>query len=117
MLGALLGASTGSFIMVVIERVPKNESISKRSHCVCGTMIPMYRNIPLISYILQRGSSHCCNTAIPFRYFVYELVFAAIGGVFVLFFGYILGIALIFLVAFATTGSALLTTPKSPHSY
>ena len=52
-----LGSFVGSFFNVVIYRMPLGESIIKpRSHCpACKTSIPFYRNIPLVSFILQVG--------------------------------------------------------------
>lgn len=44
-----------------------------RSHCpACSKSIPFYQNIPLISWLLLRGVSACCKTAINPRYLAYE---------------------------------------------
>lgn len=57
--------------------------MSGRSKCpCCNTPIPLYLNIPLISWVMLRGRSSCCKTPISFSYLAYEifgaLVFAGI---------------------------------------
>lgn len=52
---------------------------SGRSACPhCNTSIPLYRNIPIVSWILQRGRSACCQQPIALRYLAFELVGALI---------------------------------------
>ncbi len=72
----LFGAVWGSFLNVVIYRVPEGLSIVKpRSFCpVCRQPIRWYDNIPVISYLLLRGRCRHCGASIPFRYFVVEVV-------------------------------------------
>jgi len=66
----ILGACIGSFLNVVIYRVPKNLSIiNPRSHCPkCHKAIPIYHNIPLLTWLFLRGKSACCKTPISIQY-------------------------------------------------
>ena len=74
----ILGSIIGSFLNVVIYRIPRDLSIiSPRSFCPeCGEMIPLYRNIPIISYILQRGKCNHCSGNISIRYPIVEIISA-----------------------------------------
>ncbi|MBI1851727.1 MAG: prepilin peptidase [Planctomycetes bacterium] len=71
-----LGLLIGSFLNVVIIRLPKNESIvHPRSHCSgCGETIRWYDNIPVLSYLLLRGKCRHCGTRFSARYAIVELV-------------------------------------------
>ena len=66
----------GSFLNVLIYRLPSEENwISKRSACrMCGIRIPLYRNIPLLSFIIQRGKCHNCGGKINYQYPLVELI-------------------------------------------
>jgi leader peptidase (prepilin peptidase)/N-methyltransferase len=58
----LIGACVGSFLNVVIYRVPKEESIvSPGSHCGCGQPIKWHDNIPILSWLILRGRARCCG--------------------------------------------------------
>jgi leader peptidase (prepilin peptidase)/N-methyltransferase len=73
----LLGAGIGSFLNVVIYRLPLGLSVNnpKRSFCpICKKQIPWYRNLPLITWLAQRGKCAECGSKIPFRYFFVELL-------------------------------------------
>jgi leader peptidase (prepilin peptidase)/N-methyltransferase len=74
----LLGAVIGSFLNVVIERVPLRESIvTPRSRCpVCGHAIRPYDNVPLLSWLLLRARCRDCDAPIPARYPLVELTTA-----------------------------------------
>jgi hypothetical protein len=68
---ALIGACIGSFLNVVIYRLPRNLSINepKRSFCpACKKSIPWYRNIPVASWLILRGKCANCHSRISFRY-------------------------------------------------
>jgi leader peptidase (prepilin peptidase)/N-methyltransferase len=72
-----LGAGIGSFLNVVIYRVPLGISVNnpKRSFCFsCKKQIPWYRNLPLITWVVQRGKCAECGARISFRYFFVELL-------------------------------------------
>ena len=74
----IVGSIFGSFLNVVIYRLPRNLSIiSPRSFCPeCSKMIPFYRNIPIISYILQMGKCNHCSGRISIRYPIVEIISA-----------------------------------------
>ena len=72
-----VGASIGSFLNVVIYRVPNGLSVNepKRSFCPeCKTQIPMVLNIPLVTWLMLRGKCKWCQKPIPVRYFLVELL-------------------------------------------
>ncbi|MSU25241.1 MAG: prepilin peptidase [Opitutus sp.] len=72
-----VGACVGSFLNVVIYRVPKEESIvSPGSHCGCGAPIKWHDNIPILSWLALRGRARCCGRAFSFRYPFVELLTA-----------------------------------------
>lgn len=82
-LAAFLGGTLGSFFNVVAWRVPRGMSVIRpASHCPkCGTPIPWYRNLPVATWLLQRGRCAVCACDIPVRYVLVEATCAAIGGV------------------------------------
>ena len=75
----------GSFLNVVIVRLPRKESIvTRRSHCLaCGAMIRWFDNLPLLSYFWLKGRCRDCGSRISWRYPVVEgataVVFALSG--------------------------------------
>ena len=77
---AVLGAIIGSFLNVVIHRVPREESIAfPASHCPsCDTAIRPYDNIPVISWAVLRGRCRSCRSPISARYPAVELLTAAL---------------------------------------
>jgi leader peptidase (prepilin peptidase)/N-methyltransferase len=72
----VLGAVIGSFLNVVIARVPRGESIiSPPSRCPrCKTQIRWYDNIPIASWIVLRGRCRSCGLPISPRYPLVELL-------------------------------------------
>lgn len=65
----IFGALVGSFLNVVIYRVPAGKSIvHPGSHCVCGHPIAWYDNIPILSWFILRGKARCCGRGYSFRY-------------------------------------------------
>jgi leader peptidase (prepilin peptidase)/N-methyltransferase len=72
----IFGIVIGSFLNVVILRVPKNESvIFPASHCpTCKTKLKWWHNIPLISYILLKGKCAFCKEKISIQYPIVELL-------------------------------------------
>jgi leader peptidase (prepilin peptidase)/N-methyltransferase len=74
-LAGLVGLALGSFINVVITRLPQGEQVwAGRSRCPsCHTIIAWYDNLPLLSYLWLRGRCRFCRAPIPFRYLVVEL--------------------------------------------
>lgn len=71
-----VGAVVGSFINVVIARVPAGESIiHPRSRCPsCRTPITWWDNLPVLSWIVLRGRCRTCRTGISWRYPLVELL-------------------------------------------
>jgi prepilin signal peptidase PulO-like enzyme (type II secretory pathway) len=70
--GNSLKATSGS-------EVTEPSLMDGRSHCPsCSAAIPLYRNIPLISWLLLRGVSACCKKSISPRYLAYEAFGASI---------------------------------------
>jgi len=77
----LAGASIGSFLNVVIARLPAGESIVRpRSRCPrCKTPIAWYDNLPVLSWIVLRARCRSCKAPISFRYPLVELMGAGAG--------------------------------------
>lgn len=74
-----VGACIGSFLNVVIYRVPAEKSVVvPGSHCACGTPIAWYDNIPILSWVFLRGRARCCGRNFSFRYPFVELLTAAL---------------------------------------
>ena len=78
MLGGGLGLIFGSFATVAAYRIPRHETIvSGRSKCPgCGSTIRWFENIPLVSWVAQRGRCRHCGQQISARYPITELVTA-----------------------------------------
>ncbi|MDD5373132.1 MAG: prepilin peptidase [Sulfurimonas sp.] len=74
-LAFILGTLFGSFLNVVILRLPKDESIVfDASHCqTCKNPLKPWHNIPLFSWIFLRGRCSFCNTKISLQYPLIEL--------------------------------------------
>jgi leader peptidase (prepilin peptidase) / N-methyltransferase len=72
----VLGAIMGSFLNVVVYRLPRHESlITPASHCPrCGTPVKPYDNVPVLSWLLLRGHCRSCGESISARYPLVELV-------------------------------------------
>jgi leader peptidase (prepilin peptidase)/N-methyltransferase len=77
---ALFGLAIGSFLNVVIYRVPRHESIvSPRSACPsCGAPILERDNVPVISWLVLRGHCRSCHARISIRYPLVELTCAGL---------------------------------------
>lgn len=73
---AILGLCVGSFLNVVIARLPFDESIvHPRSRCPkCGRQLPWYENIPVFSWLMLRGRCKGCGQPISARYVIVELL-------------------------------------------
>ncbi len=76
----LFGSMLGSFLNVVICRVPEGRSVVfPPSHCpVCGAHIRFYDNIPILSYLFLRGKCRDCAQRISSRYPFIELTTACL---------------------------------------
>jgi leader peptidase (prepilin peptidase)/N-methyltransferase len=75
----VLGLAVGSFLTVVVDRVPKRESIVRpRSRCPgCGAAVRSRDNVPVLSWVLLRGRCRSCGARISVRYPLIEAGTAA----------------------------------------
>ncbi|MFQ5348990.1 MAG: prepilin peptidase [Thermoanaerobaculia bacterium] len=71
---ALVGLVTGSYLNVVIHRLPRGEStVTPRSRCpYCGGGIRALDNLPVLSYLVLRGRCRRCGAPISWRYPAFE---------------------------------------------
>ncbi len=72
----ILGLLVGSFLNVVIHRIPRGENIAfPASHCPhCDTPLKWYHNIPLLSWLFLKGKCAFCDAPISARYPIVELL-------------------------------------------
>lgn len=79
---AVVGLFIGSFLNVAIHRLPlEHETVNKpaRSRCPsCKTTLTWQENVPLVSWLAQRGRCRTCGWRIPWRYPLVELLTAAL---------------------------------------
>src|SRR6185295_13377758 len=77
------GLLIGSFLNVVIARVPEGRSLWRPgSACPgCGAAIAWHDNVPLVSFVALRGRCRACDIKIPWRY---PLIEASTAGLFLL---------------------------------
>jgi leader peptidase (prepilin peptidase) / N-methyltransferase len=75
----LLGALIGSFLNVVIHRLPLGESlVTPGSHCpACDAPVRSFDNVPVLSWLVLRGRCRSCGAPISVRYPAVELLTAA----------------------------------------
>lgn len=76
----LLGAIVGSFLNVVVYRLPRGESlVAPGSRCTgCAAAIAPYDNVPVVSWLVLRGRCRRCEAAISPRYPIVELMTALV---------------------------------------
>lgn len=71
----IFGTAIGSFLNVVIDRLPRDESLMGRSHCdACKKTLMWYDMIPIISFILLKRSCRFCSKKLSWQYPLIELV-------------------------------------------
>lgn len=77
---AVVGLLVGSFLNVVIARLPAGRSVvGGRSVCpACGAVIAWHDNIPVLSFAVLRGRCRHCSVRISWRYPIVEVVTAAL---------------------------------------
>ena len=77
---AVVGACIGSFLNVVVWRLPREESLLfPGSHCPrCGASLAWFENVPLLSWLLLRGRCRHCQAPIAVRYPLVELLTAGL---------------------------------------
>jgi len=80
-LAVVFGLLWGSFVNVVIYRVPRDMSVvhPPSSCAACGARIRPYDNVPVLSWLLLRGKARCCGARISPRYLIVELIGGGIG--------------------------------------
>ncbi|MEN6321540.1 MAG: prepilin peptidase [Syntrophaceae bacterium] len=105
---AVAGAAVGSFLNVLICRIPEGQSIVfPSSHCPkCQHPIRFYDNIPLISYLVLRGKCRDCHDKISFRYPLVEAITALMA--LLLFWKF--GLSLKYLFSFIFTAALIVIT-------
>jgi leader peptidase (prepilin peptidase)/N-methyltransferase len=81
--GAILGALAGSFLATLAIRWARDESVAHgRSHCdTCGIVVPVYRLVPIMSFLAAGGRCGACGAAINRRHLFMEVACTLIGGV------------------------------------
>jgi prepilin signal peptidase PulO-like enzyme (type II secretory pathway) len=101
----IIGACIGSFLGVLIDRLPKEEPILlDRSKCdFCGKVLAWQSLIPIISYLWFKGKSSCCHKKLSWFYPVIEVL---TGVLFVL--SYLLSPTLLLTIVYCILGSILL---------
>lgn len=79
-LGAAIGLCIGSFLNVVIYRVPIGQSIATPpSRCrKCGYQLQWYDNIPVLSWLFLRGRCRKCGVGVSIQYPIVELITGAL---------------------------------------
>ena len=80
LLGAAIGLCIGSFLNVVIYRVPIGQSIATPpSRCrKCGYQLQWYDNIPVLSWLFLRGRCRKCGVGVSIQYPIVELITSAL---------------------------------------
>jgi leader peptidase (prepilin peptidase)/N-methyltransferase len=75
-----VGLALGSFLNVVIHRMPRDESLSHPpSRCpACRAKIRAWDNVPVLSWLLLRGRARCCKARISVRYPLVEVLGGAL---------------------------------------
>jgi leader peptidase (prepilin peptidase)/N-methyltransferase len=75
----IVGACVGSFMNVVICRLPAGQSVvAPGSHCACGAPVAWRDNIPIFSWLRLRGRARCCGRSFSARYLGVELLTAGL---------------------------------------
>ncbi len=71
----IFGTAIGSFLNVLIDRLPNNQSINGRSHCdYCGKKLNWYDMFPVFSYFILGGKTRCCKKKLSFQYPLIEFL-------------------------------------------
>lgn len=70
----IIGLAVGSFLNVLIDRLPHNQSLFGRSYCdSCRTQVANYDLFPVVSFIILRGMSRCCKKNLSWYYPIVEI--------------------------------------------
>lgn len=81
----LFGAAIASFLGVVIDRVPRGESLGGRSQCACGRPLGVVNgwrpeNVPVAGWLAVGGRTRCCDQRLPVHFLVAEVGLAVAFG-------------------------------------
>ncbi len=75
----IVGASLGSFVLVVVDRLYVKSFINDRSECFhCGHVLTWRELFPIVSYVLQRGKCVKCGTKYGVEHVLVEIVFGTL---------------------------------------
>jgi len=97
---SIFGLLLGSFAGVVFERVPQRRSLTGRSTCVCGRVLKVSENIPVLGFLRARKGVSCCDTVVPLNYFVFELGFGFLAGFAAFISGFVVALVVLFVSVF-----------------
>jgi len=113
----VLGLCLGSFVNMLVYRTAVKYELTrnkiankKRSFCdYCGRQLKWYENIPVISWMIQKGRSRCCQKKLPMLYPIVEfmtglllVIFGLKFGILNLNFQFLIGLVIITLLVFLT---------------
>ncbi len=71
----ILGTLIGSFLNVVIDRIPRGEILTGRSHCEsCNKTLRWIDLIPIISFALSKGKCRYCKSPLSYQYPLVEIL-------------------------------------------
>lgn len=75
---ALYGACAGSYLGVVLDRLPRGRALARGSSCgACGRPVSARDNVPVVSYLVLRGRCRSCGASISPWWWLLEVVVAA----------------------------------------
>lgn len=71
----IIGLFIGSFLLVVVDRSVRGETfVTGRSKCeTCGHTLTPIELIPILSWVMQKGKTRCCNSSLSWRYPLVEI--------------------------------------------
>jgi len=117
-IGFIYGAIMGSYLTVVVWRIPRGMSLGGRSKCPnCGVMIPWYQNIPIVSWLVLRGKASCCGEPISIRYPLVEISFAVFGALLCWLAGFVVaGVIMVVVILCDTNGATTTTIGTTPYN-
>ena len=79
----IIGAVYGSFLNMLLWRLPRDQGLGGRSRCpLCQAQLAWHNLIPIFSFIFLLGRCRTCRARIPNRYLLVEIVSAATLGLF-----------------------------------
>lgn len=111
----IFGASIGSFLNVLIDRLPNNESIMGRSRCDhCGKKLIWFDLFPIFSFFFLGAKSRCCHRELSFQY---PLIETLTGMIFMLIYFLNPGISILGLVSLWGLASCMLVIFSSDLKY